>query len=1143
MFSRFYARFFTSVLAGAAVHAELPNLLPNGAVENVCVNLLIRDEDFASHIEANETNTPSFWRLTGTASRTEEAVYEGTGAIQLEGGEGSATATAFTDYWRVKDPTMPFGLPLLPSREVQLRFWYRTTPDLVSGKLSAVLKLGVIAGLESDTETMALEPANEWQEVVTVLTPTELRWGAEVTFTLDEVSIDSSAWIDSVHLHQDWGDPVNHVKNPSFEGASAGSPWPAGWDTPIEDEWISWVGARYRAPLREPAAGAGGRYAMRASVTRDETAGVSQWVELNQTEPRLIACSIRSKLDNSIGNQPPGYYGCDNLPNLILYVYHTDGTMQEVSPTFSLGESDHGWDERRGGFMPQKPVHAVRVQATLTGTEPTTTLWLDDAALYELAEDDAGSSPEGGLPRRTLVAAWATNLAPDTDRVQAVNDDEILRFAAPRSPAGGDVAIYLNAHASAPFMEYRRFWYDVVRITEDGAVSVGKVAEKQGYHADGLFEPAADKSIASTISPAGYVVEIPFAALGLDGPPEVPIGFSVVWETPGGDRYWTGNAINREGLGRLVVAQRPGIEIQSLTFGNRWALEPDQSQDFVSHPQIYAGNNEATLVFQSPPDTSIVYIQAAAGANPPSEKTLEAAPGGSTTVTIPYDAGVGPNLSTFSLRLSGGDQEGVSTVFPLDVPSSIEVVVDQEFYYADESRAIIEVHNRYRPLDPGTIYAISIVDETSSTTVWESSEKTGEFVATMEIPVGDLRVNPLPVQDYTLHVEARLPDGTLIGSAERPFGRINQTERRPIPPIERVDVDDEGRLIINGDFRFFPIVPSLSNDDYDDAMAMGANVGRAYYTPGGKPTKDERGIFEIVDHNWQQGAYTMTIGPASGSAIAENSSELYKLLSHPGFLGCYAQQLYYWNLSPDLIDYRKELEQIYFEAPKQKLLVWGHHDSSFLYDLDSDVPDPGAHPIGYCYTKIMGRPGPAWRNAPFLSLTEQVLNPQQFKLGEVNLYVSWADDEIVPEHFKTYRSLRGDDWRGLRNESYLAVIYGADGLYHYVCTQPGGLQRLRGWFQELNYLWPCFVADDAPNRIRKTPASTPIEARLKKWEGKYYLLTANGSEDPAEAEITIDGLDVTHARKLFNLPGTMRADNGTIADTWGQYDAFVYEIE
>jgi hypothetical protein len=69
-----------------------------------------------------------------------------------------------------------------------------------------------------------------------------------------------------------------------------------------------------------------------------------------------------------------------------------------------------------------------------------------------------------------------------------------------------------------------------------------------------------------------------------------------------------------------------------------------------------------------------------------------------------------------------------------------------------------------------------------------------------------------------------------------------------------------------------------------------------------------------------------------------------------------------------------------------------------------------------------------------------------------------------------------------------------------------------------------------------------IEARLKKWNGKYYLLTANASEKPQHAVITFVGWDTMQVRKLFDMNGEMEVVAGSIRDHWGETDAFVYEI-
>ena len=227
-----------------------------------------------------------------------------------------------------------------------------------------------------------------------------------------------------------------------------------------------------------------------------------------------------------------------------------------------------------------------------------------------------------------------------------------------------------------------------------------------------------------------------------------------------------------------------------------------------------------------------------------------------------------------------------------------------------------------------------------------------------------------------------------------------------------------------------------------------------------------------------------------------------------------------------------------------RLVIWGHHDSSFLYDMDLPKwPNTNNPPVGYCYVKIMGRPGSAWRNTPFQTRTEQLLDPARFKLAEVNYYVSAHYDEVSPLHFAVNVSLQPDDWHGVRNESYLSIIYGATGLYHWVIMEDPKIERLRGWLQEVNHMWPAFVADDAENRVEILPYNSKLDARLKKWQGKYYLLVANRDETLQQASIHIDGFEGMKVEKLFELPGSMSVKGGVIDDVWKKYDVHVYEIE
>jgi hypothetical protein len=288
----------------------------------------------------------------------------------------------------------------------------------------------------------------------------------------------------------------------------------------------------------------------------------------------------------------------------------------------------------------------------------------------------------------------------------------------------------------------------------------------------------------------------------------------------------------------------------------------------------------------------------------------------------------------------------------------------------------------------------------------------------------------------------------------------------------------------------------------------------------------------------------MTIGPYRLEDVPVFEQIADSLIEHPGFLTLYGKQYYYWRITPEWISIRKKVERIVGNLSSPRLIIWGHHDMPFFYYRDMPAwPDSNKPPVGYCYVKVMSRPSLGWKNTPFITQTENIFDPGRFKLAEVNYYVSNHCGEPVTENFSGVGSLRGDDWHGLRNESYLDIIYGGKGLYHWVWAQEGQVQRLRGWFQELNYMWPVYVSDDAENKIEMVPCDAEIDASLKKWQGKYYLFVANRGDKTWKAGVRIEGFQGMKVKKLFEIPGEMSVEQNTITDVWKKYDVHVYEIE
>ncbi len=1079
---------------------------------------------------------PVYWNLSEGASLTKDVKFSGDNAVFLSRGEKDVTATVYSDHWKVKDGHMPFGLPLVSGRPVTVSFYYKTSGMKRRETFEALVKLGVIHGLDSEEVRMDLPASEEWKLVKEEITPDALKWGGEIVFTLPgDKKKKGNVWIDDVRLYQDVEEGINLVRNHSFEAGTPDGMLPPEWRIPLEDQWVGWVGIRYRKPVIDRTESVSGRKSLRADVTYGDGCGLAQRIVLNQREVKPVVIGIWSKLDNSISSF--SYYPShsDNYADITVYVYFEDGTMQEVSPTFMLGESDHDWDYRRFGFRPEKPVQEMLLQVTVMGTEPTTSLWVDEVKAWELGSDREELLSRGvDIPGQSLSARWGQP-EPDAGKLAAGNDADNLYLSIPWQQ-GQDVYVYLNPRTKSTFINHFRYLFDVITIDPEGRIFKGTTFEKQGYTGDGLFEPADACGITGERSGTGYLLTIPFHSLRISGVSFEPFGFNIKWEDGGKKKYWNGNAANNRNMGRLILAKEPEIRLVSLEFGRRYYYEHDQSQDFITYPQLYAGNNEAALVLRNDGEDAEAEITIAIKGEKPVKRTVQLKRLEVKTIAMPYQAGL-EKLTEFTVTVKVQGEERINRTYPIQVPPAIEIMPDQEYYYPEEDTAVIEVYNRYRPLPEDGELRIEIKDLKERKVVKAFTRSLKGKEIKVPVNISGLRINPLPVQDHAVTVIYYDGSGNKLGEQTKYFGRINHTERRKLPPIEKVEVDEEGRIVINGDFRFFPIVPSVKVQRWDESNDMGANMIRSHLGHGFTP-------FEDRDKAWAKNIYTMTIGPYRLEDVPVFEQIADSLMEYPGFLTLYAKQFYYWHITPQWLSIRKKVERIAGDLSSQRLVIWGHHDIPFIYYRDLPPwPDTDKPPVGYCYVKVMSRPSPGWRNTPYATQTERIFDPGRFKLSEVNWYVSNHCDEPVPEHFSGIASLRADDWHGVRNESYLDIIYGGKGLYHWVWAQKGQVQRLRGWFQELNYMWPVYVSDDAENKIEILPVDAEVDARLKKWQGKYYLFVANRGENTWKAGIRIEGFRGMKVKKLFELPGEMSVEGTAITDIWKKYDVHVYEIE
>ncbi len=1123
-------------------------ILTNGGAEEIILNDIKFKRDYTTEIFPDGRGMLSYWKFSNSAKLCSKEKKGGKYSVLLIGNDKDSTARIESNMWHSVDPEIKFGVPVFPEKTVIVSFFYKTSKEVKKGEVRAILEFGVDQEHYGKEKALIIKnidliPSSTWTKVEKKYKFQEFLLGANIEFILKgkKGGENRKIWIDDVRIIQPSQDKgVNLVRNGDFEISDNSGIWPKYWDIAKEDQWVSWVGENYRKPVLDSSVTKNGKFSLRESVVYGDISSLSQRIRINQKKTKPIIISLWTKLDNSIGNSPPHYNGPDNLANLNVHVYYTDGTMVEVSPTFILGITDHDWRKKVFGIMAKKPIEEVSLRFIVLGSEPTTSLWIDDVRFFEYNSGEKELRERNVfLPPKKIISNRGKEL--NDNGLFVSNDNDNIYMKIPFKNNQKEVKLYLNPLIRITGINHRRYLYHVLKIHKEKSAQWGLVTEKQGYTAEGLFEPAKSFGISVKRDKEFVEIKIPFKAIKMNRPSFEPFGVNFMWIGKDGKKtLWTGRRINNREMGRLILAKRKPISFVSLEFGDAYYNDRDQSDDFISYPQIYAGENRGRLVLSNKNQLSkkiiIVYGMKDLKLN---KKEIILPPLKNSFIDLKYNVGLKRNTE-FVLRIYEEGKEIFNSSFPIIIPPSIEINTDKDFYYPSESRAELRIYDRYRPISKGDVVYIKIVDLKRKRVILRKRVYINSKKKVIYFPIKNLRINKLPIQDYKFEVILKNGKGQTLGKAEKPFGRIYLPEKRKLPPIKKVSVDKNGHAVINGNFKYFPIVPSvdkLMDDNWDEAIKMGANIFRAWFN---KKTFFQR------DRAWKKNAYTLTIGPGFDRKQLKmfESKEGENLIKHPGFFSMYGKQFYFWKLSGRLINYRKEVERETERRGLNRLIIWGHHDSSFLYDLRGPEWKFKNPDVGYCYVKIMGRPGPVWRNAPFLTLTERILHPDIFLLAEVNYYVSFHGDEIVSENYfgGGLASLRGDDWRGLKNETYQAVINGADGVYNWVCAQKRDIQRLRGYYSELNYMWPIFLSEDANTKVELFPFDSKINFMVKKWNGKIYLITANSSEIPQRATLKLN-IKNFKVKKLFNLKGDMKVGPDVIKDIWPRYGVYVYEIK
>ncbi len=158
---------------------------------------------------------------------------------------------------------------------------------------------------------------------------------------------------------------ANLLRNTGFDGGTGGQ----------ADGWAP-VGAGYSVDAQ--GGPTGGRAVRLMARLAPANTGASQPVQLNQSQPRPLHISGRSKADGVAGAP-------DNDYSLYVDLVYDDGTPL-YAQTVSFDTGSHDWQYRERLIVPEKPVRSITVVALLRGPH-TGAAWFADLSVRELTAD------------------------------------------------------------------------------------------------------------------------------------------------------------------------------------------------------------------------------------------------------------------------------------------------------------------------------------------------------------------------------------------------------------------------------------------------------------------------------------------------------------------------------------------------------------------------------------------------------------------------------------------------------------------------------------------------------------------------------------------------------------------------------------
>jgi hypothetical protein len=132
--------------------------------------------------------------------------------------------------------------------------------------------------------------------------------------------------------------------------------------------------------------------------------------------------------------------------------------------------------------------------------------------------------------------------------------------------------------------------------------------------------------------------------------------------------------------------------------------------------------------------------------------------------------------------------------------------------------------------------------------------------------------------------------------------------------------------------------------------------------------------------------------------------------------------------------------------------------------------------------------------------------------------------------------------------TYLALAHGAKGLIYYCYYDLRVLPQydeMWGWMKriaaEVKSLSPVLLAPDDLGRVAHSPASAPIHTKLKRSNGRLYLVAVNSGNDAIAVAFDLRRALSQPVQVMFENRAITPADRG-FSDAFKPLEAHVYDL-